>query len=324
MRVRTTLALAGRAIAACAIGLGTLVSLGWSSQCSAAPRSATSSSPRPASRSIRERALVVALLLGASLTFVTWAAVRRMVRRSRRRLLRETEPIDPDGTGRVASSASRLAAQFDLPMPELRSHPATTPIACTTARDGKTAVVVSVGLLEAVPDAELEAVFAHEFAHVANGDQRLMTWVLVPLIASEEFYEMMHDEDEFDPRLLPWLVTGRLLTTCSRLGVGLFSRGREFAVDRAAVAATGEPDGSSRPIGRPSPRLASRARSRRLSNDSTRRRRGRRTTCGNMPGSVDALNILPTLDPARDGGGGLLATHPATERRIARLRRLVD
>ncbi|MDS0473641.1 M48 family metalloprotease [Natrinema sp. 1APR25-10V2] len=308
MRVRTTLSLAVRAIGAAAIGLGTLAALGLvlailgglaiGGLVVAAVGAAVDPGPW---------VLVGAFLLGTALTLLTWAAVvRRAVRRSRRRLLRETEPIDPEESGRVESSASRLAAQFDLPLPELRRHPAATPIACTTSSSGEPVVVVSAGLLEALPDPELEAVLAHELAHVANDDLRLMTWVLVPLVASEEFFEMMDDDDDFDPGVLPWLAAGWLLTVSSTLGVGLFSRGREFAADRAAVAATGDPGALAAALERldsstavPPP-------------DDLRKHAG----------SVDAMSVLPTLDPERDGGGGLLATHPATERRLERLRRL--
>lgn len=251
--------------------------------------------------------LVAAFLVGTTLTLLTWAyGVRRSVRRSRARLLRETEPIDATGHGRVGAATRRIAAAFALPMPKLRHHPATTPIACTTSDRGEPVVVVSAGLLETLSDAELEAVVAHELAHIANGDQRLMTWVLVPLIASEEFYETMHEEDEFDPRVLPWLAIGRLLIGSSMLGVGLFSRGREFAADRAAVTATGDPGALAAALERLDSTTADRP-------PDDLRKHAR---------SVDAMSVLPTLDPERDGGGGLFATHPDTERRLERLRRL--
>jgi len=308
VRVRTTFSLAIRAIGAAAIGLGTLAVLGLvlailgglaiGSLVVTAVGAAVDPGPW---------VIVGAFLLGTALVLLTWAAgVRRAVRRSRRRLLRETEPIDPEESGRVESSASRLAAQFDLPVPDLRRHPVAAPIACTTSSGGEPVVVVSAGLLEALPDPELEAVLAHELAHVANDDLRLMTWVLVPLVASEEFFEMMDDDDDFDPGVLPWLAVGWLLTVSSALGVGLFSRGREFAADRAAVAATGDPGALAAALERLDSSTAV------APPDDLRKHAG----------SVDAMSVLPTLDPERDGGGGLLATHPATERRLERLRRL--
>ncbi|WP_226005316.1 M48 family metallopeptidase [Natrinema salinisoli] len=311
MRARTTLSLAGRALGAGIIGLGTLAVLGV--VLAVLGGLAVGGVVLYVAGLVIEpglRTFVAALLVGAVLLLLSWAAgVRKAIRRSRARLRRETEPIDPGGTGRVASSAARLAAQFDLPLPEVRRHAATAPIACTTTHGDEPVLIVSEGLLEALPDDELEAVLAHELAHVANGDQRLMTWAIVPLIASEEFYEMMDDEgDEFDPRDLPWLALGRLLVGGSTLGVGLFSRGREFAADRAAVAATGDPGALAAALERLDSAAAERP----------------PEDLRNHTRSVDAISVLPTLDPERDGGGGLFATHPATDRRLERLRRLAD
>ncbi|PCR91440.1 M48 family metallopeptidase [Natrinema ejinorense] len=311
MRVRTAVSLAGRAIGAGIIGLGTLGILGFA--LAVLGGLAIGGFVLRAVGLVIDpgaKAFVGSILFGTILTILTWAGgVRKAIRRSRARLRRETEPIDPDGTGRVASSTARLAAQFDLPLPELRRHVATTPIACTTTHEGEPVVIVSDGLLEALPDDELEAVLAHELAHVANGDQRLMTWALVPLIASEEFYEMVDDEGEdVDPRDRPWLALGRLLVGSSTLGVGLFSRGREFAADRAAVTATGDPGALAGALQRLDSATAERP----------------PEDLRNHTRSVDAMSVLPTLDPEHDGGGGLFATHPATERRLERLRRLAS
>ncbi|SER55683.1 M48 family metallopeptidase [Natrinema salaciae] len=308
MRLRSTIGLAGRAVGAGVIGLGTLVGLGLAlaaigGVCFAAFGVIVADQVIDPGFGT----LAVGFAAGTILSFGVWmAGVRKAIRSSRRELLRNTEPIDLDENGRIGAATRRTAATFGLPMPKLRHHPASTPIACTTSYDGEPIVVVSDGLLETLSDAELEAVVAHELAHLSNGDHRLMTWMLVPLVASEEFYEMMHEEDEFDPRVLPWLAIGRLLIGSSALGVGLFSRGREFAADRAAVAATGDPAALAAALerldssagGRPPEDLRKHAR------------------------SLDAMSVLPTLDPECDGGGGLFATHPATERRLERLRRL--
>ncbi|WP_222920060.1 M48 family metalloprotease [Natrinema sp. SYSU A 869] len=308
--MRTTLSLAGRAIGAAVVGLGTLVGLGLAlaaigGVCFAAFAVIVAAQVIDPGLGT----LAVGFVAGTILSFVLWmAGVRRMIRRSRRQLLRETDPIDLTENGRIGAATRRIAATFGLPMPKLRHHPATTPIACTMSYGGEPLVVVSDGLLETLSDAELEAVIAHELAHLSNGDQRLMTWMLVPLVASEEFYEMFREEGEFDPRDLPWLAVGRLLVGSSALGVGLFSRGREFAADRAAVAATGDPGALASALER-----LDGATPERPPEDLRRHAR-----------SVDAMSVLPALDPERDGGGGLFATHPATERRLERLWRLAS
>jgi len=309
VRLRTTVSLAGRAVGAAVMGLGTLVVVGLVTAIlgglvvGGLVLSVVDLVVDPGLK-----AFVAILLLGGALMLRIWIGdVREAVRQGRARLLRETVPIDlaPVDTERVASTTARVAAQFDLPVPQLRHHHARTPIACTTRRDGETVLVVSSGLLESLPDAELEAVIAHELAHLANGDQQLMTWSLVPLIAAEEFHDEM-DKEDGDPRDIPWVMLGRLLLGSSTLGAGLFSRGREFAADRAAVAATGEPGALAAAL----ERLDSATADRPPADLRTHAR------------SVDAMSVLPTLDPERDGGGGLFATHPTTDRRIERLRRL--
>ncbi|MFD1565680.1 M48 family metallopeptidase [Haloarchaeobius amylolyticus] len=309
MRIRTTLSLAGRAVGAAVIGLGTLVVVGLvTAMLGGLAVGGLIFGVVDLVVDPGIKAIIVIQLLGVAVVLRVWiVGVREAVGQGRARLLRETVPIDlaPVDTERVTSTTARLAAQFDLPVPQVRHHHATTPIACTTERDGEAVLVVSSGLLGALPDAELEAVLAHELAHVANGDQRLMTWALVPLIAAEEFHDEIDDEDD-DPRDIPWVVLGRLLVGSSTLGVGLFSRGREFAADRAAVAATGEPAALAAALERLDSAAAERP-------PEDLRAHAR---------SVDAMSVLPTLDPDRDGGGGLFATHPATERRLERLQRL--
>ena len=105
---------------------------------------------------------------------------------------------------------------------------------------------------------------------------------------------------------VPASVACRLCLPWASLGTGLFSRGREFAADRAAARLTGNPGALAAALRRlddsldePPPQDL-----RELSH-----------TC-------DALSVMPALDPESDGGGGLFATHPPTEVRIRRLREL--
>ena len=47
-------------------------------------------------------------------------------------------------------------------------------------------LLVSSGLVGAPPEAELEAVLAHEIAHLVNGDGRVMGAALRPVLAADE------------------------------------------------------------------------------------------------------------------------------------------
>lgn len=238
------------------------------------------------------------LLIGAGVMVLAGpVAVRATIRARRKWLLVGTRAATPNRNEALETTARRVAAHLDRPTPELRVSLVDEPLAYGVHWRDDPTIVLSKGLLATLPADELEAVVAHELAHVANGDHRLMSVALVPLTAAETLRETCDERFQ--------LLT-QLLVAWGKLSVGVFSRGREFAADRAAVEATGDPAALAAALerldeasGGPPPRdLREHAR------------------------STDALNVLPTLDPERDAGGGLFATHPATEERIVRLREL--
>ena len=104
---------------------------------------------------------------------------------------------------------------------------------------------------------------------------------------------------------VPASVAYRLCLPWASLGTGLFSRGREFAADRAAARLTGNPGALAAALRRLDDSL---------DEPPPRDLRDLAHTC-------DALNVVPALDPEGDAGG-LFATHPPTEARIGRLREL--
>lgn len=251
-----------------------------------------------------------ALAVGSVLGLPCFAlVVAHAIRRERQHLLEETasvDAVDAESVRTLEATATRLAQQFGVATPEVRLYPSNEPLAYTTygptdpvvaiRRQGTPFIVVSRGLVRMLSKTEIEAVLAHEFAHVGNDDLQLTSWLLVPLFAAEFVYE--NDEDEkwqFDP-------FGWTLTAVALVGLGVFSRGRELAADRAAVEATGNPSTLASAL----ERLADR-RSRRPATDLRHTR------------SRSAVNVLPTLDEDGDPGG-LRATHPPLEVRLEELR----
>lgn len=256
-----------------------------------------------------ERNILWTLAVGSTLVLPFFAlVVAAAVRRERRQLLEGTVPvdeIDAETARALEATATRLANQFDVAPPQLRLRSESAPLAYTTSRPsdpvvsirrrGAPIVVLSRGLVQTLPERELEAVLAHEFAHLANDDLQLISWLLVPLFAAEFLYD--NDEDEkwqLDP--LGWV-----LTTVALVGIGVFSRGRELAADRGAAAATGDPGALAAAL----ERLAERP-DRRPSMDLRHAR------------STSAINVLPTLGDGETGG--LRATHPPLEARLEALR----
>lgn len=165
-------------------------------------------------------------------------------------------------------------------------------------RNGSPILVLSKGLIETLPERELEAVLAHEVAHLSNDDLQLTSWLLVPLFAAE----FLHDDGE-----RPWDgdPIGWLLATVALVGVGVFSRGREIAADRAAVAATGDPGSLASALERLDDHRSSRP----------------TTDLRKHAQSTNAVSVLPTLGTA-DSPSGLRSTHPPLETRLEALRSL--
>ncbi|MFB6129512.1 MAG: M48 family metallopeptidase [Salinigranum sp.] len=227
-------------------------------------------------------------------------AIRSQVRTGRERLLERATPVvSPNGDyGWFVRTVGRLAAQVDVPTPATRVHLSSAPLAYTVLDGDEPAVVVSVGLLDALPPEEAEAVLAHEVAHVANRDLRWMSRAMAPLLGAEEYCETFVDEDDDDPREIPSRLFGRLLVAWGQFGAGLFSRGREFAADLGSAEITGDPGA--------------------LASALARLDRSVQSTPTADLRAVEALNVLPTGLTA----GGLVASHPPTEERIERLRAL--
>jgi heat shock protein HtpX len=90
----------------------------------------------------------------------TWLALRSV----------GAEQMQPVEYPYVHETASRLATEMGIDEPRLMIGQMGTPNAFAVGRKGSSTVVLSVELLEVLDEAELEAVLAHEFAHVKNRD----------------------------------------------------------------------------------------------------------------------------------------------------------
>ncbi len=239
-------------------------------------------------------------------------AIASAVQTGRANLLQQTAPLSKttvDEPSNVEYTIGRLARQIDVPKPPIRVDPTATPLAFTTYRpddpivrtshDATPVIVVSQGLVETLSESELSAVLAHELAHIFNDDLRLLTVVLVPLIAAET---LTPDEGSTSN---VFEVCGHCFSFIALIGVGVFSRGRELAADRAAAELTGDPTAlatalekldDTAPV-KPTADLREHAR------------------------STNAIAILPTLGNERPSSG-LRSTHPPLETRLERLRSL--
>ena len=128
----------------------------------------------------------------------------------------------------LRSTVDRLAAQLDVEPPKLQLIADTFPRAFVVGRGPRSAtVVVSAGLLTALPSDEIEAVLAHELAHVRSRD--VLTQTSAVLI-STTLLELAR---------IGGFLAGTLLTILAPIAAAfthaLLSPKRELAADAAAA-----------------------------------------------------------------------------------------
>jgi heat shock protein HtpX len=89
------------------------------------------------------------------------------------------QPLNGSGDGSerwLHSTVARLAEKAGLPMPEVGLYASPEWNAFATGPSPERALVaVSTGLLQGMPEEEVEAVLGHEMSHVSNGDMVTMT-----------------------------------------------------------------------------------------------------------------------------------------------------
>ncbi|TYT63228.1 M48 family metallopeptidase [Natrialba swarupiae] len=137
----------------------------------------------------------------------------------------------------LESLVTRLAGQADLPTPEIRVPERDTPIALTVGyRPAASTLVLSRGLIETLEERELEAVVAHELAHLKNRDAAVLTALSAPGAVAR----LSRSRYGYNPVVEPLAAVVRI---ASCWYVAFVSRGREYAADDGAVAITGDPAG---------------------------------------------------------------------------------
>jgi heat shock protein HtpX len=177
-----------------------------------------------------------------------------------------TAPVEKEECSELDGMVERLAQQADLPVPSVIVADTAVPNAYTSGLSPQRAtIVVTTGLVEKLEEREIEAVLAHELAHVKNRDAAVMTIASVPLVIAHTIYEwadehwaewsdkhqaQLAENSNSEPELRE-ITAGPPIVACfaiagvlwfiGRLLVRLLSRYRELAADRGAIALTGSP-----------------------------------------------------------------------------------
>ncbi len=203
----------------------------------------------------------------------------------------------------IVDTVRRFADKAQIGMPEVAIYEGEPNAFATGAFKNSSLVAVSTGLLQGMTREEVEAVIAHEVAHVANGDMVTMTLVQGVMNTFVVFLSRVigyavdsflrrNDENSSGPGLgymITSFVMEILLGVLASIIVNWFSRQREFRADAGAAAL----------MGRKQPMINALARLGGMAP-------------GALPKTVAAMGIA-------GGIGSWFATHPPLEERIAAL-----
>ncbi|MGI4843621.1 MAG: protease HtpX [Janthinobacterium lividum] len=201
----------------------------------------------------------------------------------------------------VAAQAQRAG----IAMPEVAVYEGEPNAFATGATKNASLVAVSTGLLASMTQDEVEAVLAHEVAHIANGDMVTLTLIqgvvntfvifLARVVAYAVDSFLRKDEESSGPGIaytVTAIVCDILFGILASIIVAWFSRQREYRADRGAAQIMGTP----RPMIDALARLGG-------------------IGAGALPKNMAASGIA--------GGGvmSLFSSHPSCEERIAALQR---
>ena len=204
----------------------------------------------------------------------------------------------------LMDTVARQARTAGIPMPEVAIYEGAPNAFATGATKNAALVAVSTGLLQSMTHDEVEAVLAHEVAHVANGDMVTLTLIqgvvntfvifLARVVAYAVDQFLRRDDNEARGPGIAFTVTSvvcdLLFGLVASIIVAWFSRQREYRADRGAASIMGTP----RPMIAALQRLGGLAHA-------------------DLPKNLAASGIA---------GGGVLAlfsSHPSCEDRIAAL-----
>ena len=203
----------------------------------------------------------------------------------------------------IVETVRKLAEKAQIGMPEVGIFEGEPNAFATGAFKNSSLVAVTTGLLQGMTKEEIEAVIAHEVAHIANGDMVTMTLIqgvmntfvvfLSRLIGyAVDSFLRKGDDNNSGPGIgyyVSTIVLDIVLGFAAAMVVAWFSRHREFRADAGAAQL----------MGRRQPMMNALARLGGMQP-------------GELPKSVQAMGIT-------GGIGQLFATHPPIEERIAAL-----
>lgn len=207
----------------------------------------------------------------------------------------------------LIDSVRKLSERAGIAMPEVAVYDGEPNAFATGAFKNSALVAVSTGLLQSMTKEEVEAVLAHEVAHVANGDMVTMTLVqgvvntfvvflsrVVGYFVDRTISRNNNSEGQGIGYFVTVMVCQVVFGIAASVIVAWFSRHREFRADAGAAKLLGSPQ----PMMNALARLGG-------------------ITPSSLPEGLASLGIND-----KPGFMALFSSHPPIEQRIAALREI--
>ena len=252
-----------------------------------------------------QRGMTMGLIIAVGMNFFSYFMSEKIALASSG-AVRVSDSQNSEIYWRIAPMVKRLCERMGMPEPKLWVIPEDAPNAFATGRNpSHSSVAVTMGLLKLMKDEEIEGVIAHELGHIKNRD------ILISSIAATfgaaitylahfaMFFGGRRDDDDA-PNPIVAIATMLLAPIAAALIQMAISRTREFGADASAAKYTGSPRGLVSALEK-------------LEGYSKR-----------IPMEVSpSMSHMYIIKPF---SGQMLArlfsTHPPTEERVARLKRL--
>jgi heat shock protein HtpX len=218
--------------------------------------------------------------------------------------------LEKDEYPELHQTVEKLCKEADLPLPKIAIMQSPVPNAFATGRSPKHAVVACTdSIMRLLNKEELEAVLAHELAHVKNRDILTMTMasfiaMIASMIMQSFFFSAVLGgrNREGGGTIIIWIVS-IVVYAVSTLLILALSRYREFAADRGSALITKNPKALISALSKISGRMDA--------------------VPAEAKAKVEAANAFFII-PALSGRSfmELLSTHPPLEKRIANLEKI--
>jgi len=218
--------------------------------------------------------------------------------------------LQKDEYPELHQTVEKLCKEADLPLPKIAIMQSPVPNAFATGRSPKHAVVACTdSIMRLLNKEELEAVLAHELAHVKNRDILTMTMasfiaMIASMIMQSFFFSAVLGgrNREGGGTIIIWIVS-IVVYAVSTLLILALSRYREFAADRGSALITKNPKALIAALSKISGRMDA--------------------VPPEAKAKVEAANAFFII-PALSGRSfmELLSTHPPLEKRIANLEKI--